>query len=70
MVTKTKKGSQKKGKVNVGKLKLNKETIKGLTGSEQKQIKGGLVGPGSNQPGCSIGIVHLPQLALLPQRTG
>ena len=32
---------QKKGRVKVGKLKLNKETVKDLTDSEKKQIKGG-----------------------------
>jgi hypothetical protein len=42
MVTKRKTG-EKKGKVKVGKLRLNKETVKDLTGGEQKQIKGGLV---------------------------
>ncbi len=41
MVTKNKTG-QKKVKVKVGKLKLNKETVKDLTRSEQKQLKGGL----------------------------
>ncbi|MGH9944669.1 MAG: hypothetical protein ACRD9R_20165 [Pyrinomonadaceae bacterium] len=30
-----------KGKVKVGKLKLNKESVKDLTGSQQKQIRGG-----------------------------
>ena len=45
MVAKTKtKGSQKKGKVKVGKLVLNKETVKDLTGSERKGIKGGALG--------------------------
>ena len=42
MVAKSKKGG-KKGKVQVGKLKLNKETVKDLTAGERKQIKGGLV---------------------------
>ena len=42
MVTK-RKPEQKQGKVKVGKLKLNKETIKDLTASEVKRIKGGLV---------------------------
>jgi hypothetical protein len=32
----------KKGRVNVGKLKFNKETVKDLVGNEGKQIKGGL----------------------------
>lgn len=42
MVSKKSKG-QSKGKVKVGKLNLNKETVKDLTGSEEKRIKGGLV---------------------------
>ncbi|PYS92924.1 MAG: hypothetical protein DMF64_07285 [Acidobacteria bacterium] len=36
---------QKKGKVKVGKLKLNKETIKDLTGNEARRIKGGVAIP-------------------------
>lgn len=44
MVTKSKTtGGQKKGRVKVGKLKLNKETVKDLTGGKQKQIKGGIL---------------------------
>ena len=43
MVTKSKgAGAKKKGKVKVGKLKLNKETVKDLTTEEKKQIKGKL----------------------------
>ena len=45
MVTKSKKSSAKKGpkgRVKVGKLRLNKETVSGLTSREQKQIKGGV----------------------------
>lgn len=34
-------GAKKKGTVKVGKLKLKKETVKDLTGSEKKGIKGG-----------------------------
>lgn len=41
MVTRAKNTGAKKGKVKVGKLKLNKETVKDLTSSERKQIKGG-----------------------------
>jgi hypothetical protein len=40
MVTKST-ARQKKGRVKVGKLKLNKETVKNLTGSQKKRIKGG-----------------------------
>jgi hypothetical protein len=41
MVTKNKTG-EKRGKVKVGKLKLNKETVKDLSAEEQKKVKGGL----------------------------
>ena len=45
MVTRTKtapKGTTKKRDgVKVGKLKLNKETVKDLSASQQKQVKGG-----------------------------
>ena len=47
MVTKRKSTSEKeveKGRVKVGKLKFNKETVKDLVGNEGKQIKGGLDG--------------------------
>jgi hypothetical protein len=45
MVQKTKtKTTQKKGKVKVGKLVLNKESVEDLTGSERKRIKGGMIG--------------------------
>ena len=47
MVTKKKsKGEKeaKKGRVKVGKLKLNKETVKDLTPSKTKQVGGGLGG--------------------------
>jgi hypothetical protein len=40
MVTK----SSKKGKVKVGKLRLNKETVKDLTAAERKRVKGGRKG--------------------------
>ena len=33
---------QKKGKVKVGKLKLNKESVKELSSSKKRQIKGGV----------------------------
>jgi hypothetical protein len=47
MVTKAKKGaaSEKKGRVKIGKLKLNKETVKDLSGKEAKGIKGGMMKP-------------------------
>ena len=50
MVTKNKTG-EKRGRVEVGKLKLKKETVKDLTGSQQKQIKGGEI----NTNGCNAG---------------
>ena len=40
MVTKSRK--EKKGQVKVGKLKVNRETVKNLTNGEQKHIQGGL----------------------------
>lgn len=44
MVTKSKKTGAKKGTVKVGKLKLNRETVKNLTTEEKKKIKGKLAG--------------------------
>jgi len=44
MVTKSKAG-QKKGKVKVGKLKLNKETVQNLNTREKEQVKGGVATP-------------------------
>jgi hypothetical protein len=34
-------GSEKKGRVKIGKLQVNKETVKDLTDKEAEQIKGG-----------------------------
>ena len=46
MVTKSK-ARANNGKVKVGKLKVNKETVKDLTADEKKEIKGGnLTGTG------------------------
>jgi dihydroxyacetone kinase DhaKLM complex PTS-EIIA-like component DhaM len=44
MVTKSQKTGAKKGRVKVGSLKLNRETVKDLTGEEKKKIKGKLAG--------------------------
>ena len=41
MVTKNKTG-EKKGKVKVGKLKVKKETVKDLTSSQAKGVRGGV----------------------------
>jgi len=44
MVTKSKQKSEQekeKGRVQVGKLQLNKESVKNLTSSERRKIKGG-----------------------------
>ena len=41
MVTKSKKTGPGKGKIKVGKLNLDKETVKDLTSSKKRQIKGG-----------------------------
>ena len=43
MVTKTKvKTAKKQGKAKVGKLRLNRETVKSLTEAESKKLRGGL----------------------------
>ena len=47
MVTRTKAG-EKKSKVNVGKLKVNKETIKNLTGDQKKKVRGGAIRRGDD----------------------
>ena len=55
MVAKTKtKGSQKKGKVKVGKLQLNKETVKDLTGGQKKQLRGGLARQNKTDDTCLV----------------
>lgn len=45
MVTKSRKQhvAKKAGRVKVGKMQLNKETVKDLTAAESKKIQGGLV---------------------------
>jgi hypothetical protein len=51
-----KKSAGKKGsRVKVGKLKLTKETVKDLTNTEAKKIKGGITG-------CSKTSVPTPRL--------
>lgn len=57
MVTKSKKQgtTEKRGKVKVKNLKLNKETVKDLTASEAKKVKGGKVAkplPSACAAGC------------------
>lgn len=42
MVVKTKTKAEKKRKVIVGKLMLNKETVQDLTKTEAKKVEGGL----------------------------
>jgi hypothetical protein len=46
-----------KRRVKVGKLQLNKETIKNLNPSKQKQVKGGLIKniPETEHRTCSCG---------------
>ncbi len=53
MVTK-KKVAQKKGRVKVGMLKLNKETVKDLSNKEAKKVKGGVARAltRANETGC------------------
>jgi hypothetical protein len=41
MVTKKQTTAKKRGKVKVGKLKLNKETIRNLKADEGKKVRGG-----------------------------
>jgi hypothetical protein len=56
MVTKKKSTSTKqakKGRVKVGKLKLNKETVKNLTDKDQSQLKGGAKARGNNTTVCT-----------------
>ena len=47
MVTQTQ-TAKKKGKVNVSKLKVNKETIKDLTGDQKKKVRGGAIRQGGD----------------------
>ena len=64
MVTKTKKqnATEKRQKVKVSDLKLNKETVKDLTDSETKKVKGGRMAQGEsiNQScySCSVCTCH------------
>ena len=53
MVAKSKKAGEKKGKIDVGKLKLRKETVKDLTSTERKAVKGGRI-PGGGASGQSV----------------
>jgi len=41
--------SQKKGKVKVAKLRLNKETVKNLGAGEARKVKGGIDAVGGNE---------------------
>ena len=53
MVTKNKNQGEKevtKSRVKIGKLQLKKETLKDLTPTQQKQVKGGAVG----KPACPL----------------
>ena len=58
MVTRSKNAGAKKGRVKVGKLKLNRETVKDLSGDRKKKIRGGLRPVGGNdtkvQGTCTI----------------
>jgi hypothetical protein len=44
---------QTKGRVKVGKLNLNKETVKNLTASEQKKLKGAVAARGTVNLQCN-----------------
>jgi hypothetical protein len=50
MVTKPKKTAAKKGRVKVGKLNINKETIKRLEAEDLRKVRGGHP---SNTKGCN-----------------
>jgi hypothetical protein len=53
MVTKPKQTSaKKKGRAKVGKLTLKKETVRELSSSQRKQIKGGAPLAGFTTPAC------------------
>jgi len=58
MVTKNKSKDvrSEKGRVEVNKLKLNRETIKDLTTGEAKDVKGGFAGSGT----CPSAICTIP----------
>jgi natural product precursor len=63
MVTKAKKGTgEKKGKVKIDKLKLNKETVRNLSDSEAKKVKGGY-----NSNGCGPKFSFCGQITCPPQ---
>jgi hypothetical protein len=49
-MTTKKEAGEKKGKVKVGKLNLNKETVKELTGSQAKRVQGGLANKCASYP--------------------
>ena len=42
MITRKGNTTKKRGRVKVGELKLNKYTVKDLTGGEQRKIRGGV----------------------------
>jgi hypothetical protein len=58
MVTrnKSKDVQSKEGRVEIGKLKLNRETVKDLTTGEAKDVKGGFAGSGT----CPSAICKIP----------
>jgi hypothetical protein len=63
MVTKKKSASTKqakKGRVKVGKLKLNKETVKNLTDKDQSQLKGGARPRINGSTACTLGYCQGP----------
>ena len=51
---------EKRGRVQVGKLGLSKETIKDLSPKEKSRVKGGATAltPKCNSDVCSVGICH------------
>jgi hypothetical protein len=53
----TKTAKTSKARLKIGKLKLNKETVKDLTSAESRKVKGGQKpeAPTGNQPSYSCG---------------
>lgn len=52
MVTKNQTAAKKRGKIKVGELKLNKETVRDLSKQERKDIKGGQLSLSRAADGC------------------
>jgi len=53
MVSKKKSAAATKGRVKMQNLKLSRETVKNLSGTEKKQIKGGVLPTTSRAISCA-----------------